>query len=221
VEVPLSIKQVIVAAAVLSAAASSQAMTLSEGFDDVGSLTGSGWALVNDSSAPVGSDWFQGNPGIFPAASGAADAYVAANFLSTASASGSISNWLMSPALLLDGSSTVSFLVRTAGDDFLDTLEVRLSTSGSSTDVADFGTLLGSFSASTATGWVGLTFSTGVLTAVTEGRIGFRYVVDDVSLAGNYIGIDSVSITAVPEPGTYLLMALGVAALLLRRRAAL
>ena len=54
-----------------------------------------------------------------------------------------------------------------------------------------------------------------------EGRICFRYVVDDVSLAGNYIGIDSVSITAVPEPSTYLLMGLGVAALLLRRRAAL
>jgi hypothetical protein len=214
----LSIKHVIAGAAVLSAAVGAQAMTLTEGFDDVASLSGSGWALVNDSSAPVGTDWFQGNPGIFTAASGAEDSYAAASFLSTDNPTGAISNWLMSPALLLDGTSTVSFLVRTAGDNFLDTLEVRLSTSGDSTNVADFGTLLGSFSASSATGWVGLTFAVGALTGVTEGRIGFRYVVDDVSVNGNYIGIDSVAITAVPEPATYLLMGLGVAGLLLRRR---
>ena len=214
----MSIKQAIAGLAVMSAAAGAQAMTFTEGFDDVASLPSNGWALVNASSAPVGTDWFQGNPGVFTAAAGADDAYIAASFLSTDNPTGAISNWLMTPALLLDGTSTVSFQVRTAGEDFLDSLEVRLSTSGDSTSVADFGTLLGSFSASSATGWVGLSFAVGALTGVTEGRIGFRYLVDDVSVNGSYIGIDSVSITAVPEPGTYLLMGLGVAALLLRRR---
>ena len=218
-EVPLSIKQVIAATAVLAVSAGAQAMTLTEGFDDVASLSGAGWALVNNSSAPVGGDWFQGNSGIFPAAMGAANSYVAASFLSTSSPTGAISNWLMSPALLLDASSSVSFQVRTAGDGFLDTLEVRLSTSGSSTNPAGFGTLLGTYSASTDNGWQALSFSVGALAVATEGRIAFLYKVSDVSVAGNYIGIDSVVITAVPEPATYLLMGLGVAALLLRRRA--
>ena len=49
----------------------------------------------------------------------------------------------------------------------------------------------------------------------TSGRIAFRYVVDNVATAGNYLGIDNVSVTsAVPEPATYVLMGLGVAALL-------
>ena len=54
---------------------------------------------------------------------------------------------------------------------------------------------------------------------ITEGRIAFRYVVDNVSTAGNYLGLDDVVITsAIPEPATYLLMGLGVAGLMLRRR---
>jgi hypothetical protein len=202
-----------------AAAAGAQADTvLAESFDDVAALTASGWVQLNASTAPLGTGWFQGNSGIFPAASGAADAYVAANFLGTGSASGAVSNWLMTPVLTLDGSSTLSFLVRTAGDGFLDKLEVRFSGNGASTSVADFGTLLGSFQASTSTGWVGLSYSLLGLDAPTSGRLAFRYVVDNVSTAGNYIGIDDVAVTAVPEPATYGLMGLGVAALLLRRR---
>lgn len=205
--------------ALVAAAAGAQAGTvLSESFNDVAGLTASGWAQVNASTAPLGTSWFQGNSGIFAAASGAADAYVAANFLGTGSASGAVSNWLMTPVLTLDSTSTLSFLVRTAGDGFLDKLEVRFSGNGASTNVADFSTLLGSFQASSSTGWVGLSYTLNGLAAPTAGRLAFRYVVDNVATAGNYIGIDDVAVTAVPEPSTYGLMALGVAALLLRRR---
>ena len=43
------------------------------------------------------------------------------------------------------------------------------------------------------------------------GRFGFEYF--GPSDSSNYLGIDTVTVTAVPEPGTYLLMGLGLAAL--------
>lgn len=217
-------KHALVGLALLSAGAAQAITVLSEGFDNVPGLTAAGWVQVNNSTAPVGTNWFQGNAGIFPAASGAENAYAAANFLGTSSATGAISNWLITPELALDGSSVLSFQVRNAGEGFLDSLEVRLSTTGASagattTSVGDFGVLLGAYSADAASGWTTLTYSFYGLAAPTTGRIAFRYVVDNVATAGNYLGIDNVTVTtAVPEPATYALMGLGVAALLLRRR---
>ncbi len=219
-------KPVLAGLALLAAASSSQAVTvLSEGFDDVNTLAASGWVQVNNSAAPVTTGWFQGNSGVFPAFSGAADSYVAANFLSTSTTNGAISNWLILPAITLDSTSVLSFMARLGGEGFTDTLEVRFSPNGSSTNVGstgtsvgDFSILLGSYSGNTANGWEALSYSLWGLTTPTTGRLAFRYVSSDASLA-NYIGIDSVSVTAaVPEPSAYLLMALGVAGLVLRRR---
>jgi len=214
------IKHRMVGLVLVAAATGSQAITvLSEGFDNVSNLPAAGWAQVNNSTAPLGTSWFQGNAGIFAASSGAPNSYIAANFLSTGSAAGAISNWLMTPVVTLDSSAMLSFLVQTAGDGFLDKIEVRLSTSGASTSVADFSTMLGSFQASTLSGWVGLNYTMGIINVPTSGRIAIRYVADNVSTAGNYLGLDSVVITsAIPEPATYLLMGLGVAGLMLRRR---
>jgi len=220
-------KPILAGLALLVAAGSSQAVTvLSEGFDSVSTLPASGWVQINNSTAPAGTAWFQGNSGIFPAFSGADNSYAAANFLSTGSATGAVSNWLILPTLTLDSSSVLSFMVRIGGEDFLDTLEVRFSPNGSSTNVGttstsvgDFSILLGSYSGSTAGGWQSQSFTLSALSTPTSGRLAFRYVVDNVATAGNYIGIDSVAVTAaVPEPATYLLMALGVAGLVLRRR---
>lgn len=212
----------LVALGVLSSAHAADA--LSESFDNVAGLAGSGWVLTNNSTSPNQS-WFQGNAGIFPADSGVADSYAAASYLSTSA--GAISNWLITPMLQLDSTSVLSFVVRAAGDGFLDTIELRLSVNGASTDVGgtdtsvgDFSTLLGSYASAAAGGWDAQTFSLSGLQAPTMGRLAFRYVVADVATAGNYIGIDSVNVMAVPEPATYALFGLGVAGLLLRRRLA-
>ena len=225
----MTIKKLLAGVALVSAGAGAHAITvLSEGFNNIATLPAAGWVQTNNSTAPLGNSWFQGNSGIFPASSGAADSYIAANYLSTGNAAGAVSNWLFTPVLSLDVTSELSFTVRNAGDGFIDRLEVRLSTSGSSTNVGstttsvgDFSTLIGVYQASSASPWISLTYPLYSLTTPVNGRLAFRYVVGSVATAGNYLGVDDVLVTsAVPEPAAYMLMALGVAGLLLRRRVA-
>ena len=216
------LRKLMVGVAAAAALGSVQAQVLlSEGFTNVSALSGAGWVFTNNSVAPD-QPWFQGNTGIFDAAAGVANSYAAASFLSTTAVTGAVSNWLLSPQLTTALPSTVSFSVRVAGSGFLDTLQVRQSTNSGSfdtgattTSVGDFTTLLTTFSSSTDTGWQNVTAN---IPAGFSGRIGFRYLIADVATAGNYLGMDSLTVTAVPEPATYALFALGVAGILFRRR---
>ena len=212
-EVPLRFKQLSVAAVLCGGFAAQAQVALAEGFDNVAGLSGAGWSIVNTSPLP-GTTWFQGNSGIFSAASGAASSYAAANFLGTTASSGPVSNWLITPQLMLDATSTVSLAARAGGDGFLDLLEVLISTTG--TAPGNF-SLIGSYSSSTDNGWVNRSFG-ATLTSATLSYVAFRYAVTDVATAGNYLGIDNVLITAVPEPTNTLLLGLGLAGLLAYRR---
>lgn len=220
-----SFKASALAAAALLAVSSAQATVtlLEEGFDDIQNLPG--WVQLNE-SVPLGtSAWFQGNISVFPSHVGASDSYIAANFNNTAGA-GVISNWLMTPVLDLSNGADLSFWTRAALDQtFPDRLEVRLSTNGASSSPADFSTLLLSINpdqqANTyPTDWTQFTLA---IPAGLSGRIAFHYSLTNAGPAGsngNFIGIDTVQITAVPEPGTWALMGLGLAGVagLARRR---
>jgi hypothetical protein len=149
----------VVALSALGAAQASATTLLLENFDNVANLVPSGWAIVNN-SAPAGTtDWFQGNPGVFTAQSGAANSYAAANF-EAAGFGGNISDWLISPTLTFHNTDVISFWARTeAGSAFPDRLELRLSLNGSSTNVGatdasvgDFSTLLLSINPGVAPG---------------------------------------------------------------------
>lgn len=216
----LRLHKLSVAAALAVLAAGVQAQGLTQNFD---AGIPASWTLVNNSATPLGNNWFQGNSAIFPAFNGADTSYAAANFVSTLATTGAVSNWMILPALTLDSTSTISFRVRGAGDSFSDQVEVRFSP-GTGADVGTtttssgtFNSLLGFYTTTVDAGWVSQTYNLG-LAIPTEGRIAFRYVVADVATAGNYLGIDNVVITAIPEPGTYALFALGLAGVMLRRR---
>ncbi len=67
--------------------------------------------MRNNSSAPLGISWFQGNTAVFTSQAGAANAYIAANYQSTNGTIGTetISNWLVLPPLSVSNGSRGQF----------------------------------------------------------------------------------------------------------------
>src|SRR5262249_829709 len=157
-------------------------------FNDVSTLSGSGWTIQNNSQ-PLGTNsWFQGNPNFFSPQAGAG--YIAANINSTAS-TGTISNWLISPARTLTNGDAFQFWPRTVTSPvFADRLQVRLSTNGASgnvgstaTSVGDFTTLLLDINPAYSVAgypqtWQQYTLTVSGLPGPTLGRFAFRYFVE-------------------------------------------
>ncbi|MDO8438755.1 MAG: choice-of-anchor J domain-containing protein [Telluria sp.] len=191
-------------------------VVLDEGFSSVSAL--SNWARINVSS-PQGQQWFQGNPGIFAAQQGAPDSYAAVNHLSALHGNGWVDNWLITPEVSLLGPSVLSFFARDAqAPGFGDLLEVRFSP-GPDLALTGFSILFGSVGGITPYPATWQEYSAGFDFEGT-GRFAFRYVGD--ADAANYIGLDSVLVTTVPEADVYLMLLVGLAgvAFLRRRHAA-
>lgn len=190
-------------------AGKSQAFT--ENFDDITTLAGNGWVLQNNST-PVGStSWFQGNPTVFSAYTGATNSYIGANFNNT-TGNNTISNWLLTPNRTFRNGDVITFYTRCSPDNmYPDRLQVRLSTNGASTNVGtgatavgDFTTLLLEVNPTLTTNvypyanWGLYTITISGLPAPTSGRIAFRYFVTSAGPLGtnsDYIGIDNVVYT--------------------------
>jgi uncharacterized repeat protein (TIGR01451 family) len=194
-------------AAALLAASPAPAQQLTEAFD--AGVPGA-WTVTNN-SAPAGSTtWFTGNSVVFPAQAGAG--YTAANF-NAAGFGGAISDWLISPALTnLQNGEVLTFWTRTeASAPAPDSMEVRLSLNGVSTNVGatsasvgDFTTLLVAINPALTAGgypssWTQFTVTlSGLPAGVNAGRIAFRYVIPDTSTSGDYIGLDTLNLTSPP-----------------------
>ncbi len=170
------------------------------------------WVQQNNSSPLGTTNWFQGNTATFTSNSGAPDAYIAANYQNTsASASGTISNWLLSPVLNIKNGDIITFYSRIpAGTEWPDRLELRISSNAASTNVGttatsvgDFTNLLLTINPTLTTGvypkvWTQFTATVSGVSAPTTGRIAFRYWVTDGGGGNNsnYIGIDDVVYTS-------------------------
>lgn len=195
---------------------------LSEGFDDVATLAGKGWVLANVSSPSPGTDWFQGdNTTAFTAQAGAANAYIASNYLA-APPGGFIDNFLITPYFSLESDVTLTFYVRgdgSAGAGFSDTFAVLAGATAQGGSEAVTERL--SPTVALVDDWTAYTVMLPGLGAGAIGRFAFEYFGDaDTS---NYIGIDTVMVAAAesnaaPEPQTLALVALGLAALVQARR---
>ncbi|NVD69609.1 PEP-CTERM sorting domain-containing protein [Duganella sp. BJB1802] len=196
---------------------------LSEGFNDISTLGASGWVMTNNSGAVGSTNWFQGQDFAFPAAAGASNSYIAANF-NNAVFGGAVSNWLITPEVAMTNGEQLNFSLRLLGEGAVDTVQVYYSTAGASSNVGSTATstgdfrLLGTYSASADTGWTNNTLALSGLSGATTGRYAFRYLVDDTSVNGDYIGIDSVNISAVPEPTTALMLLLGLGVVAFSRK---
>jgi hypothetical protein len=169
----------------------SQTQLFNEGFTTV---VPAGWAQQN-LSTPVGTDptWSQGipAPGLWDAHSGPADSYARADYLNVDGAN-TISNWLFTPSVLLTNGDIFSFWTRTVdAPAFPDRLQVRLSTNGSSVDVGSSNTSVGDYTTllldinptydlvSYPTAWTLQTITITGLAAPIQGRLAFRYFVED------------------------------------------
>ena len=188
-------------------AAHAQVTVVNEGFDNITTLAGSGWVLTN-ASAPAGTTgWFQGDQTIFPAFAGVPASYVAANF-NNAAAGGTIANYLFSPLFTTQLGGTVSFWARSAGDQgFTDHIRVGRTAGGSTAgDFVQVGTDI-----TLTDTWTLYSFTIGAQGVGATGRAAVEYF--GVADASDYVGVDSFNVNVVPEPETWALMGLGLAAL--------
>lgn len=189
--------------------------SFTQGFDDISALSALGWTITNRSE-PAGTEtWFQGNDAVtFSSHTGSPNSYIAVNSNSGADTA-TLSNWLLTPEITLQNGDTLTFYSRTLNLDFPDRLQVRMSTSGASTDVGTGATGVGDFGALildinpnlTPDGypdvWTQFTVTITGVPAPTRGRLAFRYFVTDggpLGINSNYIGVDTLSYSCSSTP---------------------
>ena len=204
---------------------------LNENFDSFSDALADGWFVVNGSEPRNDNTsqhivWKQGKSNgynYFDSHSGDDDSYAASSWRASTSGNTSIvSNWLLTPPLLLENGKTVSFWSRAADCPANpDRLDIRYSTAGTSTNVAsgnntgNFSNLLGQINPDLDTGndpdgsdgypcndWAQFTYTLSGLSQPTVGRIGFRHYIVDTNDNGNYLAIDDFSYSGDLGGGT-------------------
>lgn len=195
----------VVAGAFAVVAQPAQAVSVSEGFDNVAALTT--WKVVNLSAPgqPEEPSWQQGDVSELTAHAGAPNSFIGIDYSAGVQ---NTSSWLILPQQTsLSSTDVLSFWTKSANGagGYPDRLEVRMSTNGScnpgaTTDgVGDFTNLLGSINPTLAdTGypgeWTQVSYPlTGLSTTNVSGCLALRYYITDTSTNGQYVGVDSLS----------------------------
>lgn len=208
-------KKLLLSASLLFAFGAAQAQNLfTENFDTFANLATTGWMQTNQSTPVGASTWAQGGGTAFSntgAYNGAATSFTLCNYNSTTGA-GTISNWLIAPAMTLQNGDVISFWTRQGGTapSYADRMQLRISTNGSfttnptggATDVGDYTTLAVDINPDlTQAGyplvWTNYTYTMTGLSGPTDCKIAFRYFVEDGGPTGNnsnIIGVDAFSV---------------------------
>jgi hypothetical protein len=190
---------------------------------------GETWHAQNLSS-PIGDAGVFQMTGNAPFAAHTGSIYAAMNHESTGN-TGDINTFLISPQRTFNNGDTISFWTRTVAPvngEYPDRLRLLLSTAGASTSPGSFSTSLlvvnpnldeGGYPNA---GWTQFSATLSGLSGPTPGRFAFNYEVTDGGLLGtnsNFIGIDTVEYTPIPEPLSILAVScVGLAGWRLRRK---
>lgn len=200
--------------------------SFNEEFDTASAALSRGWEFINVSD-PLGSGiWQNGGsvPPFFNAFSnnGSNAGFIGVDYLSTSADQGIISNWLVSPPVVMQNGDKIIFYTRAqqvadgTGDttDFGNSLQLRLNTINDGTNVGG-GLDPGSFTkgllsinpqliyssviapdpAAYPSQWTRFEATISGINGSVRGRFGFRYFVTDGGSNGNGtgVGIDAVS----------------------------
>jgi hypothetical protein len=206
----------------------SQTVVFKENFDTVSALPAQGWEMINKSNPMGTGEWKQGDYNLGALAlNGDSTAYAQVDWTSTDTL-GTISDWLLTPTIMLQNYDTVTFFALSYNSyQYPDRLELRMSMMGASdsvgvndTTVGNFSTLLvsinpdldtfnfpsvyGVYSGRIDSTWKRYTGVVTGLTGITSCRLGFRYYVTDGGTNGtnsSTVGIDSLLIMRIPFAG--------------------
>lgn len=189
-----------------------QTRSFIEEFDTVANIAKKGWVITNRSNPIGGRAWRQGKYELggklgneivgFPAFSAvySPNEFVSAD-LATTGDGGEISCWLISPPMPAKNGDQFSFYTRSTGA-FPERLQVRANYTNQSANVGagvkDFGDYTTSlldinpnYGNDYPENWTKYTITfAGLPSALTSVRVAFRYMVDDISVNGDMIGID-------------------------------
>ena len=201
-----------------------------EEFDTASAAVARGWQFIN-TSVPKGSGvWQNGGsiPPFFNAYSNKGNyaGFIGADYLSTSAQQGTISNWLISPSIIMQNGDKIIFYTRayqlfngvSDTTDFGNSLQLRMNPSNDSADVGQ-GLGYGSFSQillyinpnlvyssvihpdvfAYPSQWTRFEVTVTGLNTAQRSRFGFRYYVTNGGSNGNAtgIGIDSVAYKSV------------------------
>jgi len=197
-------------------------VVLSEDFNAPFTLNAAtGWTVQNNSAPTNSVSWFQGNPNVFFAYNGNINDYYGVNFNST-TGGGTISNWLISPAVTIYNGAVFEFATRVPSQTAVrpDALQLRMSTVNTNVIPAGAGSvgtftnllldinpgLTGNNTSAVNNGsvngypqsWTVFSVQVSGVTGTVTGRFAFRYSVSNAGSTGansNYVGVDGVRYT--------------------------